>query len=102
MSEPVSRSYLQPGNAAALAGAGLILIAGSIHLALTPEHLQEVTYLGLLFLANFVGSAVAALGILRGRRWGWAIGALAAGGAYALYFVNGTVGLPGVEEGHLA
>ncbi len=29
------------------------------------------------------------------------VGALVAGGAYALYFVNGTVGLPGVEEGHL-
>lgn len=101
MSEPASRPYLRPGNVAAPAGAGLILIAGSIHLALTPEHLEEATYLGLLFLANFVGSTVAALGILRARRWGWMLGALVAGGAYALYFVNGTVGLPGVEEGHL-
>jgi hypothetical protein len=84
-----------------LAGAGLILIAGLIHLVLTPEHLSEATYLGLLFLANFVGAATAALGIFRGRRWGWALGALVAGVAYALYFVNGTVGLPGVEEGHL-
>jgi hypothetical protein len=91
-----------PGSGAlAYAAAGLILAAGLIHLALTPEHLDEATYLGLLFLADFAGAATAAFGILRGRRWGWALGALVAGGAYALYFVNGTVGLPGVEEGHL-
>jgi roadblock/LC7 domain-containing protein len=88
-------------EALALAGAGLILGAGLIHLVLTPEHLKEAPYLGLLFLADFLVAATAAFGILRGRRWGWALGALVAGGAYALYFVNGTVGLPGVEEGHL-
>src|SRR5688572_22567811 len=88
-------------GALTLAGAGLILGAGLIHLVLTPEHLKEAPYLGLLFLADFVGAATAAFGILRGRRWGWALGALVAGGAYALYFINGTVGLPGVEEGHL-
>jgi hypothetical protein len=70
-------------------------------LVLTPEHLEEATYLGLLFLANFVGAATAAFGVFGGHRWGWALGALVAGGAYALYFINGTVGLPGVEEGHL-
>jgi hypothetical protein len=90
-----SRDVLTP------VGAGLILIAGLIHLVLTPEHLEEATYLGLLFLANFVGAAVAAFGIFRGHRWGWMLGALVSGGAYALYFINATVGLPGVEEGHL-
>jgi hypothetical protein len=39
-----------------------------IHLALTPEHLEEASYLGLLFLANFVGAVVTAFGIFRGRR----------------------------------
>jgi len=72
-----------------------------MHLALTPEHLEQAPYLGLLLLIDFVGSTTAAFGIFRGRRWGWALGALVAGGAYALYFVNGTVGLPGVGEGHL-
>ena len=81
--------------------AGLILVAGLIHLVLTPEHLEEATYLGLLFLANFAGATAAAFGIYRGRCWGWALGALVAGGAYALYFVNAMIGLPGVEEGHL-
>ena len=63
----------------ALAGAGLILIAGLIHLLLTPQHFAETAYLGALFLANFVGSVVAAVGIYRGFRWGWALGALFAG-----------------------
>jgi hypothetical protein len=70
----------------ALAGAGLILIAGLIYLLLT---------------ANFVGSVLAAFGIYRGLRWGWALGALFAGGAFVAYLLSGTVGLPGVEEGHL-
>ena len=101
MSETQSRSYLRPGSAVTQTGAGLILVTGLVHLVLTPAHLEEATYLGLLFLANFVGAAVAAFGISRRLRWGWALGALAAGGAYALYFVDGTVGLPGVEGGHL-
>jgi len=100
MTDATSRS-LRSRDVLTPVGAGLILIAGLIHLVLAPEHLEEATYLGLLFLANFVGAATAAFGIFRGHRWGWALGALVAGGAYALYFINGTVGLPGVQEGHL-
>jgi hypothetical protein len=60
----------------------LLLIAGLIHLLLTPQHFAETAYLGTLFLANFVGSILAAFGIYRGLRWGWALGALFAGGAF--------------------
>jgi hypothetical protein len=84
-----------------LAGAGLILLAGLIHLFVTPEHFEKAAYLGVLFLADFAGSLVAAYGIYRGRRWGWALGALVAGGALVAYVLSCTVGLPGVEEGHL-
>ena len=84
-----------------VAGAGLVFVAGLIHLALTPEHLEEATYLGLLFLADFVGSVVAAFGILRGRRWGWILGAAVTGGAMLAYLADGTVGLPGMEAGNL-
>lgn len=79
----------------------MILAAGLIHLVLTPEHLEEATYLGLLFLADFAGSVVATVGIFRGQRWGWALGALVAGGAFLAYLVDGTVGLPGMEAGGL-
>lgn len=80
-----------------MAGAGLILASGLIHLVLTPEHLEEAAYLGLLFLADFAGAVVAAFGIYRGRRWGWALGTLVAAGALVAYVVSGTVGLPGME-----
>lgn len=79
----------------------MVLAAGLIHLALTPEHLEEAAYLGLLFVADFVGSAVAAFGILRGQRWGWVLGALVATGAFVAYLIDGTVGLPGMEAGGL-
>ncbi len=91
----------QPRSGLSLPATGLVLVAGSIHLLLTPEHFEEATYLGLLFVANVVGSALAAFGIYRGHRWGWVLGILVTGGAYRLYFVSATVGLPGVEEGHL-
>ena len=79
----------------------MVLAAGLIHLALTPEHLEEAIYLGLLFVADFAGSAVAAFGILRGQRWGWILGALVAAGAFVAYLLDGTVGLPGMEAGGL-
>ena len=83
-----------------LVGAGLILTSGLIHLFLTQEHFEEATYLGLLFLADFAGASAAAFGIYRGSRWGWVLGALVAAGAFTLYVVAGTGGLPGVDEHH--
>jgi hypothetical protein len=58
--------------------------------------LEEATYLGLLFLANFGGAVVAAIGIYRGNKWGWGLGALLAGGAFAGYVISRTLGLPGM------
>ena len=83
-----------------VAGAGLIFLAGQLHLVLTSEHLEATPYLGALFIANFIGAMAAAVGIYLGKRWGWALGALVAGGAYVTYFVAGTIGLPGVPSAH--
>ena len=96
MRDPVNHNPLR-WSTVTLVGVASILVAGLIHLILTPEHFEEATYLGLLFIANFAGAAVAAFGIFRGQRWGWVLGALVAGGAYVLYIVSGTVGLPGME-----
>jgi Na+/proline symporter len=90
------------GSSAWLAGVGISLIAvvGLIHLIDAPEDLEEGSYLGFLFLANFLGALVASVGIYRGNRWGWVLGLLVAGGAFAGYVISRTAGLPGlgVEE----
>jgi uncharacterized membrane protein YfcA len=82
------------------AGISVIVIVGLIHLIDAPGDLQEAPYQGLLFLANFFGALMAAIGIYRGHSWGWSLGALLAGGAFVGYVVSRTVGLPGlpVEE----
>jgi len=95
---PTNRTIF-PGKLA-WAGASLIAAVGLMHLLKAPEELEEATYLGLLFLANFGGAVVAAIGIYRGHKWGWGLGALLAGGAFAGYVISRTIGLPGmpVEE----
>jgi uncharacterized membrane protein YfcA len=84
-----------PGKLA-LVGTSLIVAVGLIHLLEAPEELEEVTYLGLLFLANFGGAIVAAIGTYRGHRWGWGLGLIVAGGAFVGYVISRTVGLPGM------
>jgi uncharacterized membrane protein YfcA len=82
------------------AGISVIVIVGLIHLVGAPEDLEEAPYQGLLFLANFFGAVVAAIGIYRGRSWGWSLGALVSLGAFVGYVISRTTGLPGlpVEE----
>jgi hypothetical protein len=94
MSAATSGGALVP---AGLVGAGisLIVVVGLIHLINSPGDLEEGSYTGLLYLANFLG-ALAAVGIYRGKRWGWALGLLVAGGAFAGYVISRTVGLPGL------
>jgi hypothetical protein len=95
MSAPTGRGALMPG---VLVGAGisLIVVVGLIHLINSPEDLEEGAYTGLLYLANFLGALAAAVGIYRGKRWGWTLGLLVAGGAFAAYVISRTVGLPGL------
>jgi hypothetical protein len=83
---------------AGLVGAGisLIVIVGLIHLVDSPEDLAEGSYQGFLFVANFLGALAAAVGIYRGNKWGWTLGALVAGGAFVGYVISRTVGLPGM------
>jgi uncharacterized membrane protein YfcA len=78
------------------AGISLIVVVGLIHLINSPGDLEEGSYTGLLYLANFLGALAAAAGIYRGKRWGWTLGLLVAGGAFAGYVISRTVGLPGL------
>ena len=83
---------------AGLVGAGiaLILVVGLIHLINSPEDLEEGSYTGVLYLANFLGALAAAVGIYRGRSWGWALGLIIAAGAFVAYVISRTAGLPGL------
>jgi hypothetical protein len=82
------------------AGISVIVVVGLIHLINSPGDLEEGSYTGLLYLANFFGAILAAIGIYRGRSWGWSLGALVSVGAFVGYVISRTVGLPGlpVEE----
>jgi uncharacterized membrane protein YfcA len=98
MTTSANRSF-SPGKLAWV-GISSITVVGLIHLIEAPEELEETTYLGPLFLANFGGAITAAIGIYRNYRWGWSLGALVAGGAFVGYVLSRTIGLPGmpVEE----
>jgi hypothetical protein len=80
------------------AGVLLIVACGLIHLVSAPDHLQEATYIGVLFLANGAGALVAAVGIYQDRLWGWVLGALVAGGAFVMFIVSRLIGLPAYQE----
>ena len=80
------------------AGVLLIVACGLIHLISAPDHLQEATYVGVLFVVNFAVALVAAFGIYRDRLWGWLLGALVAGGAFVMFVVSRLIGLPAYQE----
>lgn len=80
------------------AGVILILAVGAIHAFETPDHLEEQTYVGVLFVLNAVGALVAAIGMLRGSRSAWTLGVLVAAGAFLAFVLSRTTGLPGYHE----
>jgi hypothetical protein len=81
-----------------LAAIVLIVVVGLTHLIGAPQHYRVAPYIGVGFVANFIGALVAAVGIYRDAMWGWLIGALIAGGALVMYMVSRSVGLPGFEH----
>ena len=52
-------------------------------------------------LANVLAAVAAAIGIYRDRRRGWLLGAAVAAISVALYLVQETVGLPGLQKTRL-
>ena len=81
------------------AGATLIFLIGGAHILIAGEHFLAATYLGILFLANFAGSIVAAFALYWSpNRWGWLLGDAVASGAFVGFIASRAVGLPGFEE----
>ena len=79
-------------------GVGLILLIGLTHMYVFPEHFEAASYIGLSFGALFAGTLLSALGILRGRQWGWTLGSVICAFAFVAYIISRTLGLPGFGE----
>jgi uncharacterized membrane protein YfcA len=79
-------------------GIVLIVLVGLGHFVESPEYFEFATYLGLSFVANTLGSLLAAVGIYRHQRWGWLLGLLIAALSFVLYVISRSVGLPGLPH----
>ena len=75
----------------------LIVETGLIHLLSTEHAFEHVTYLGYLFLLDFLAALLAGYGIYSREAWGWALGFAVAMASIAGYILSRTVGLPGME-----
>lgn len=76
----------------------LILATGFLHYITAADEYNEARYMGVLFLANFLGSLVAAFGIARRKLgWGWMLGGVIAAGSILGYIQSRTLGMPGME-----
>ncbi|MFG2287358.1 hypothetical protein ACGFOU_15060 [Streptomyces sp. NPDC048595] len=81
-----------------VAGACAVLSA-VVHLLLVPEHLEEVAYVGILFLVGSVALLVAAVGLARPHPLpAWLLGTAVSGGMVLGFALSRTVGLPDYRE----
>ncbi|MFJ9851120.1 hypothetical protein [Streptomyces sp. NPDC101150] len=86
---------------ARLRGAAAIcaLLSAVVHLLLVPEHLQEVPYIGILFLVGSVALLVVAAGLARRDPVpAWLLGVVVNGGMILGFALSRTVGLPDYRE----
>lgn len=83
-------------SAVVVAAIALLGVSGAVHLFTAPDQFGEAAYKGLLFLASAAGALLAAVGIWRGLRAGWLLGAAVAGSTALAYVISRTVGLPGL------
>jgi hypothetical protein len=86
-------------------GIVLIIVVGLLnfhlpHFLLEPAKQTDMatSLLEVVLLANVLGAVIAALGICRGRRWGWLLGIFIAGVSVLLYLAQESVGLPGLPK----
>jgi hypothetical protein len=72
----------------------------TIHAALAPDHLEEVPYLGTLFVALSVLLTAVLIGVLIAPKSDlvWTSGAALCGGAAVAFIISRTLGLPDIHE----
>ena len=79
--------------------AALMLAAEiAIHAYLTPDHLQEMPYIGVGFVVASLLCGAALVLVLRDRPSGWLLGAALCAGMAGLFVVSRAVGLPDYHE----
>jgi hypothetical protein len=77
----------------------VLVITAAAHLYLAPEHLDEMPYIGVLFVLGGVGSLVAAAWLaVRDSPLAWASGGLLCAGMLAALVLSRTTGLPDFKE----
>jgi hypothetical protein len=92
-------------NKAKALGSVLIVLVGLLNFHLphfvlerAPTAGDTVDGLELVFLANMLAAAVAAVAIWRNHRWGWVLGVAVVALSFALYLAQETAGLPGLPK----
>ncbi|MGW1025916.1 hypothetical protein ACWD4J_19880 [Streptomyces sp. NPDC002577] len=69
------------------------------HLLIAPEHLEEMPYIGILFVVGSVALLAVAAGLgLRNPLPAWLVGAAVSGGMILGFTLSRTVGLPDYHE----
>lgn len=80
-------------------GAAILFGVAALHLVTAPDHFDEATWLGVLFIATVVGSALIAMALLLfGGAIAWAGGSAIAASTAAGFVLAATVGLGDVRE----
>ena len=76
------------------------LALAAIHLVLAPEELEEMPYLGVLFVVGSALLVFAAVALIRGsmQRAAWMTGVLVSAGMFVGYLASRMTGLPGAER----
>ncbi|MFE0192446.1 hypothetical protein [Streptomyces sp. NPDC058989] len=91
---------VRPAEASLRGVAGVCaLLSAVVHLLLVPEHLEEVPYMGVLFLVGGVALLVAAAGLARPHPVpAWLLGTAVSGAMVLGFALSRTVGLPSYQE----
>lgn len=90
--------YFNGPGVVRLAGIGLMLLVGAIHLLTLPDHFRAAPYVGVAFGVLTAGTIVSVVVILQGRRRGWTLGAALCGVALVAYLISRAFALPGFGE----